>query len=169
MSWLPQVPNLEGLSEDDPCCLVNPGILGTIISRIFVFSILTQVCGSCQGSRGGCGNIKVSCATSPAVCALPSLSLKALLFNMVNAEPDTETMRRALEIDRDTEDEIPPHISAILERAVTALWRRIQTEPDTYLMNDDEFAVFNYFQDRFQGNDVARRATQRYWNGRRGQ
>lgn len=84
---------------------------------------------------------------------------------MANAEPDAETMRQALEVARDTEGEIPPNISAILEAAVATLWRRIQTQPDTYLMSTGEYSLFTYFQERFQ-DEVARRARERYWDSK---
>lgn len=87
---------------------------------------------------------------------------------MANASLDAETVRRALEVARNSEDgNISPHISAILDAAVAAVWRRVQSQPNTYVMTPNEHAVFNYFfQTKFQGNEVARRAVQRYWHHR---
>lgn len=55
----------------------------------------------------------------------------------------------------------------ILEDAVTELWERVQSQPDTYVFTPDEFALFNYFIARFQGS-VARGAVARFWDNYRG-
>ena len=75
------------------------------------------------------------------------------------------TVQRALDLVRDSEpDSIPPTAMQTLEAAVGIIWQRIQATPDSYVMNNQEFAVFNFFQTRFTGNEVARRAIGRYWN-----
>ncbi|KAB8075061.1 hypothetical protein BDV29DRAFT_190525 [Aspergillus leporis] len=56
----------------------------------------------------------------------------------------------------------------ILDNAVTELWWRVQSQPDTYVFTPDEFALFNYFVARFQGSFVARRAVARFWDNYRG-
>lgn len=78
---------------------------------------------------------------------------------------DRMTIQRALDLARDSEpDSIPPAAMQTLEAAINVIWQRIQTSPDSYVMNNQEFAVFNFFQARFSGNEVARRAIGRYWN-----
>ena len=75
------------------------------------------------------------------------------------------TVLEALEIARDSpEGAQDPGIIAILEEALSEIWDRIQAEPTTYVMTRDEFAVFNYFQSRFEGDEVAAEARRRYWN-----
>ena len=75
------------------------------------------------------------------------------------------TVKRALEIARNGEDRpLDPAVSAVLERAISEIWQRIQAQPNTYILSKDEFAVFNYFRSRFTFSDVARRAVQRFWD-----
>ncbi|PGH03840.1 hypothetical protein GX51_03828 [Blastomyces parvus] len=78
--------------------------------------------------------------------------------------PDPETIRVALEEARNSEDgRIDARMTSILELAIGEVWRKVQAEPDTYILTRDEFALFNYFLDRFRG-PVAQRAVERYWN-----
>ena len=78
---------------------------------------------------------------------------------------DWPTVLRALEIARNTGDgTLPPEIATILEHAIVGIWRRIQNQPDAYILTPSEYTVFNYFQARFQGNPTAQRARARYWN-----
>lgn len=56
------------------------------------------------------------------------------------------------------------NVKNILETAVRAIWGRIQAQPTTYVMSREEFAVFNYFQNRFQGQGLAVDARKRYWD-----
>jgi hypothetical protein len=78
---------------------------------------------------------------------------------------DSETVRRALEAARNAEDgQIDPRVNATLENAIGELWRRIQAQPDNYVLTRDEFALFNYFMDRFRDSPVAQRAVERFWD-----
>jgi len=75
------------------------------------------------------------------------------------------TVKRALEIARNGEDRaLDPAVSAVLERAISDIWRRIQAQPETYILSKDEFAVFNYFRGRVHNSEVARRAVGRFWD-----
>ncbi|THC93391.1 hypothetical protein EYZ11_007117 [Aspergillus tanneri] len=76
-------------------------------------------------------------------------------------------VRQALEHARNSEDGPDSRTSAILEAAITDLWRRIESQPDTYVLNRDEFALFNYFLYRYTGSTVAQSAVQRFWNNYR--
>lgn len=58
--------------------------------------------------------------------------------------------------------------TAVLEAAIAELWRRIQAEPDSYVLSPDEFALFNYFLERYRGSSVAQRAVARFWNNYHG-
>ncbi|MCJ1415839.1 hypothetical protein MMC32_002173 [Xylographa parallela] len=80
------------------------------------------------------------------------------------------TVAKALELVRNSETgEVHPGVDATLEKAVVQLWSRIQANPQTYVMSKDEFAVFNYFQERYKGNDTARKAVARFWNNFKGE
>jgi hypothetical protein len=75
----------------------------------------------------------------------------------------------ALEVARDSpEGAQDPAVVNILETAVSLIWAKIQARPTSYVMTRDEFAIFNYFQARFTGRQLAVSARQRYWDYQRG-
>ncbi|CCU78407.1 peptide-N4-(N-acetyl-beta-glucosaminyl)asparagineamidase A, partial [Blumeria hordei DH14] len=51
-----------------------------------------------------------------------------------------------------------------LESALHTIWAKIQSQPNSYVMSRDEFAIFNYFQSRFQGQQIAIDARKRFWD-----
>jgi hypothetical protein len=55
--------------------------------------------------------------------------------------------------------------SRILEQAYTVIWTRIQQQPN-YVMPELEFKVFNYFQRRWRGSNIAQQAVARHWSQR---
>jgi hypothetical protein len=72
------------------------------------------------------------------------------------------TYRRAIDIVRNDECEVNPSVTAYLEGAITELAAILSRYPDSYVLGRDEFAVFNYFRQRFP-KDIAERAVDRYW------
>ncbi|KAK3075267.1 hypothetical protein LTR53_001545 [Teratosphaeriaceae sp. CCFEE 6253] len=70
---------------------------------------------------------------------------------------------RALDIARNTEGDLDPHVREYLERALTDIWGRIQQQPDTYILAKDEFAVFNFYIRRFESRPESEAAIARYW------
>lgn len=80
------------------------------------------------------------------------------------------TITEALDIAKANQDGgIPSNVTTTLEKANTDLWKRIQEQPATYVMTIDEFAVFNYFQNRYENNDIAGKAISRFWIHFKGQ
>lgn len=75
------------------------------------------------------------------------------------------TLAKALDIVRNNEEgQVHPSVTAVLEKALGDVWRRIQAQPSTYVMSRDEFAVFNYHRNRFKDSQVAQQAVARFWN-----
>jgi hypothetical protein len=75
------------------------------------------------------------------------------------------TMKDALTLARNSDLAArDPTVVHALEVAITYIWDEIQAKPDTYLMTPDEFGVFNYFQSRFEGSEIAVAARKRYWD-----
>lgn len=75
------------------------------------------------------------------------------------------SVAEALEIARDSEEGAQdPTVRQVLETAITAIWVKVEAQPTSYVMNREEFAVFNYFQHRFQGHQLATAARKRYWD-----
>ena len=63
-----------------------------------------------------------------------------------------------------------------VDQAIEALWKRIRGDKDKYIMDENEFALFNFSRDLFTtGEDkaIAQKAVARYWdslsNGTRNQ
>ncbi|GIK02655.1 hypothetical protein Aspvir_006714 [Aspergillus viridinutans] len=85
------------------------------------------------------------------------------------APTDGSNVREALERARNCEpDAVDRRTTAILEAAITNLWQRIQNAPDSYVLDGDEFALFNYFRGRYRHNRIAQLAVERFWNNYRG-
>lgn len=82
---------------------------------------------------------------------------------------DQAAIRQALERARNCEDgSVDAQTTTLLEAAIAELWHRIQAEPDSYVLSPDEFALFNYFLERYRGSAVAQRAVARFWNNYHG-
>lgn len=71
--------------------------------------------------------------------------------------------QRAIDIARNTEGELDPTVNEYLEQAVSDIWSRIETQPDSYILTKDEFAVFNFYIRRFEDIPQAQHAVARYW------
>lgn len=85
------------------------------------------------------------------------------------SEPDQASVRRAIIIAQDaTNDNLDQHTKEVLTLALRAIWRRIQAQPDSYILTTLEARVFNYYQSLFRGNDLARCAWARYWENTHG-
>lgn len=77
---------------------------------------------------------------------------------------DDSRVAQALEIARESPDgEMDPTVSGILEAALNKAWSKVLAEPD-YVMRPGEYAVFNFFQHRFVGDERAVVARRRYWD-----
>ncbi|PYH47695.1 uncharacterized protein BP01DRAFT_290547 [Aspergillus saccharolyticus JOP 1030-1] len=74
-------------------------------------------------------------------------------------------VRQALERGRDGHTD--KATNDILEAAITSLWKKINAQKD-YVLDRDEFALFNYFIYRYKGNVVAQRTVARFWDHYRG-
>jgi hypothetical protein len=85
------------------------------------------------------------------------------------AEPDQATIDRAIRIAQTaTNDNLDQQTKEILQLALRAIWRRIQAQPDTYVLTNLEARVFNYHQSLFRGNELYRRTLARYWENTHG-
>ena len=56
-----------------------------------------------------------------------------------------------------------PEVSATLERALKDVYRRIKAEPEVYVMSKDEYAVLNFYQERFNNDRLFEQAIYRFW------
>jgi hypothetical protein len=106
---------------------------------------------------------------NPAISALSAMSMGGNNGGTrQEQQPSAATVAQALEYARDsTEGAQDPAVATILETALAEIWRKIQTQPQSYVMTREEFAVFNFFQDRFEGQELAVSAKKRYWDNLR--
>ncbi|CZR58947.1 uncharacterized protein PAC_08839 [Phialocephala subalpina] len=81
----------------------------------------------------------------------------------VGTDETVISVAAALEIARDSpEGAQDPTVVNTLETAIADIWRRIEAKSTSYVMARDAFAVFNYFQSRFEGQQLATDAAERY-------
>lgn len=103
---------------------------------------------------------------SHAISALSSMSMGGNNYGTrQEPSPGGTSVAQALEIARDSaEGARDPAVVRILETALSEIWGNIQAQPASYVMTREEFAVFNYFQERFEGQALAVSARKRYWD-----
>lgn len=90
--------------------------------------------------------------------------------NMGGHTSDSMTVANALEMAKENQNgQIPPGVTQMLERNIGDIWRRIQAQPSTYVMSEEEFAVFTYYRSRYDNNAVAQQAVARFWNHYKGE
>lgn len=83
---------------------------------------------------------------------------------LVKSTQPTAAVMQALEIARESEDGASDAtVGKMLDQALEAIWDKVKTQPDSYVMSKEEFSLFNYFQHRFVGNKMAVEARKRYW------
>ncbi|KAK4645284.1 hypothetical protein QC761_200245 [Podospora bellae-mahoneyi] len=71
----------------------------------------------------------------------------------------------ALELARESEEgAIEPTVAKLLTDAFNKIWNKVVTRPNLYLMSEQEFAVFNYFQSFWPDKEIARKAVARFWD-----
>lgn len=76
-------------------------------------------------------------------------------------------IREALDAVRESDSPDPRHVR-IVEEELHKLWKRIQASPNSYVMSDLEFAIFNRYRNRNEyRNSTAQRAVERHWANRR--
>ena len=78
-------------------------------------------------------------------------------------------VREALQIAQNSTTGLIDYGSAqSLENYLRETWGRVLAHPNTYIMTELEFAVFNHFRARAEyQNETARKAVQRFWDSRR--
>ena len=155
-----------GLQSALPC--TSNGLLETMLSRPYFFSSEYPVASSssrhCPQPYRTPPRCRVLLHSSGCQASSPCRAQRRSM-----AEPDQATIQRAIVIAQTaTNDNLDQQTKEILALAVRALWRRIQSQPDTYLLTSLEARVFNYHQSLFRENDLARRTWARYWSNTHG-
>ncbi|KAJ1329814.1 hypothetical protein MN608_06550 [Microdochium nivale] len=82
-----------------------------------------------------------------------------------DGEHSTTEVAHALEIARESPESAKDAVVAnILETALHTIWTKVVAQPEEYVMTRDEFAVFNFFENRFGSSKLALSARRRYWD-----
>ena len=72
------------------------------------------------------------------------------------------TISRALQIARDN-GEVPNNVLQYLNRKYNEVWTKIQQNPSSYVMTQDEYSVLNYFKTH-ESDSRYKNAVSRFWN-----
>ena len=72
------------------------------------------------------------------------------------------TVTEALEIAK-ANNNVPAAVTQKLESTNTKVWRKIKADPDEYVMDKDEYAVLNYYQERYKNEPLYKPAVARFW------
>lgn len=74
-------------------------------------------------------------------------------------------IQTALDIARTPNTEVDPVVTKYLDSTVEGVWERIRAEPHSYLLNKDEFAIFNFYRAKYQkqDKDITEAAVARFW------
>ncbi|KAK3986328.1 hypothetical protein QBC44DRAFT_333573 [Cladorrhinum sp. PSN332] len=83
------------------------------------------------------------------------------------------TVMQALDIARESpEGASDKVVSEILEEAIQMVWDKVldlyeeSKEKEVYLMSEEEYMLFNYWQYRFVDNDIAVKVRARFWSAK---
>jgi hypothetical protein len=78
------------------------------------------------------------------------------------------SLAQAVYLAQNSENGVDQRLARYLEDKLAIVWRKVQNQPDVYVFASDEFALFNYYRSRFEGSEIAKNATKRYWDNHRG-
>jgi hypothetical protein len=83
-----------------------------------------------------------------------------------NQEVDASSLdvQTALEIARNSEGAVDIVVRDFLDQKWLEVWRALESDPDSYVLNKDEFAVFNFFRNRSLSSPLAQSAIRRFWD-----
>jgi hypothetical protein len=79
------------------------------------------------------------------------------------------TIQKALDIARNSEEPIDEIVLEFLEGQLREIWDHIEAEPESYILNKDEFALFNFYRHRAPSSVLAQSAVRRFWDSYSGQ
>lgn len=72
------------------------------------------------------------------------------------------TITKALEIAKANPD-VPAEVATRLEQKNADVWQKVQSKPSTYILDREEYAVLNYYQERYKNNSKYDEAIKRFW------
>jgi len=73
-------------------------------------------------------------------------------------------IQKALDVARNDEHGVEHQTEDLLIRAFCYIWLRLEAFPNTYILNKDEFALFNFYRDRIPPSNLGQQAVKRFWD-----
>lgn len=78
------------------------------------------------------------------------------------------SLGQAVHVAQNSEGGVDQRLAQFLEKNLAGVWARLNAQPNTYVLRQDEFALLNYYRTRFGDNDIVRSATKRFWDNHKG-
>jgi hypothetical protein len=78
------------------------------------------------------------------------------------------SLSQAVNIAQNSEGGVDQRLAQHLEKKLAEVYARLQSQPSSYILPPDEFALVNYYRSRFGDSDLIKSATKRFWDNHRG-
>ncbi|KAL6706160.1 hypothetical protein ACN47E_006076 [Coniothyrium glycines] len=78
------------------------------------------------------------------------------------------SLAQAVHVAQNSEGGVDQRLAQFLERRLAEVWSKLNAQPNTYVLLQDEFALINYYRTRFGDNAIVRSATKRFWDNYKG-
>jgi hypothetical protein len=78
------------------------------------------------------------------------------------------SLGQAVHVAQNSEGGIDQRLAQFLERKLAEVWAKLNAQPRSYILPSDEFALLNYYRNRFGDNEIIRSATKRFWDNHKG-
>lgn len=107
---------------------------------------------------------------------LPSLSYHPLLATPTTMGGNIElvagygqvSLGQAVNIAQNSDGGVDQRLAQFLEKRLAEVWAKLNAQPTSYILPQDEFALLNYYRSRFGDSIVVRDATKRFWDNHKG-
>jgi hypothetical protein len=73
------------------------------------------------------------------------------------------SLAQAVHVAQNSEGGVDSQLAHFLERNLAEVWSKLNSQPTSYRLALDEFALLNYYRTRFNDNEIVRNATMRFW------
>lgn len=81
---------------------------------------------------------------------------------------DDLTLGQAVRLAQNSQGGVHERLAQILERKLAEVHAKIKAQPNSYILQQDEFALINYYRARFGDSEIIKSATKRFWDNHRG-
>lgn len=78
------------------------------------------------------------------------------------------SLGQAVYVAQNSERGVDQQLAQFLEKRLAEVWAKLNSQPNSYVLLQDEFALMNYYRPRFGDNEIVRTATKRFWDNYKG-